>query len=94
MATVGERVSVVETKVEALSEKLDDVKKEVTNNHAEIKEQLKTMASASSTQHAELGRKLGDLEKFRDKWVYLVMGAFVVLSWAAGHLDKLIGYLK
>ena len=58
MATVSERVSVLETKVDNFSEKLDEVKEDVKESHTDIKSQLKTMYDASCSQHAELATKI------------------------------------
>lgn len=94
MATVAERVSVVETKVEAINDKIDDIKNDVRDNHADLKEQLKTMYDASCTQHAELAKKISSMEKFKDKWVYTVTGALIVLSWVTAHMDDIIKFFK
>jgi len=94
MATVAERVSVVETKVEAINEKIDDIKNDVRENHTELKEQLKTMYDASCTQHAELAKKISSMEKFKDKWVYTVTGCLIVLSWATAHFDDIMKIVK
>ena len=93
LVTLPERVSVVETKVDNIEEKIGDVKETIkgiehsieTHNTA-IKEQLDTMYDASCTQHAELNKKIGDLEKFKNKWMYLIIGGAVVLSWSIGHM--------
>jgi len=96
LVTLPERVSVVETKVDNIEEKISDVKddvKDLKNSMEEhniaIKEQLNTMYEASCTQHAELNKKIGDLEKFKNKWTYLILGGVVVLSWSLGHIGFL-----
>lgn len=89
MATVQERVGILETKVDGLNEKIDDVKGDVNTNHTDLKEQLKTMYDASCTQHAELAKKIKDLEGFKIKWTYLVLGGVAVLGWVSGHLETL-----
>lgn len=94
MATVAERVSVLETKVDNFSEKLDEVKVDVKDGHTDIKEQLKTMYEASCTQHAELASKIKDLEGFKMKWSYMVLGGFAVLGWVTGHIDVINNFLK
>ena len=94
MATVSERVSVLETKVDNFSEKLDTVKEDVKDSHEDIKSQLKTMYDASCTQHAELATKIKELEGFRMKWTYMILGGVAVLGWVSGHLDKITAVLK
>jgi tetrahydromethanopterin S-methyltransferase subunit B len=61
MATTVERRGIVETKVENLSEKMDELKVDVKDMHDcldrtrdDIKDQLKEMYDASCTQHAAL----------------------------------------
>lgn len=94
MATVTERVSVLETKIDNFDEKLDDLKTEVKESHEDIKTQLKTMYDASCTQHAELATKIKDLEGFKNKWVYTFLGGIAVLGWMSGNLDKILAVLK
>ena len=94
MATVSERVSVLETKVDNFSEKLDEVKEDVKESHSDIKSQLKTMYDASCTQHAELATKIKELEGFRMKWTYMILGGVAVLGWVSGHMDKITAFLK
>jgi len=53
MATVAERVSVLETKVDNFAEKMDDVKSDISTNQTTLLQTLKEMREASTTQHAE-----------------------------------------
>jgi SMC interacting uncharacterized protein involved in chromosome segregation len=94
MATVSERVSVLETKVDNFGDKLDEVKVDVKESHTDIKQQLKTMYDASCTQHAELATKIKDLEGFKMKWTYMVLGGAAVLGWVTGHIDSITAFLK
>jgi SMC interacting uncharacterized protein involved in chromosome segregation len=94
MATVAERVSVLETKVDNFGDKLDEVKVDVKESHSDIKEQLKTMYDASCSQHAELATKIKDLEGFKMKWTYMVLGGVAVLGWVSGHIDSISAFLK
>ena len=94
MATVAERVSVLETKVDNFGEKIDEVKLDVKEGHTDIKQQLKTMYDASCTQHAELATKIKDLEGFKMKWSYMVLGGLAVLGWVSGHIDSISAFLK
>ena len=81
MATVAERVSVLETKVENFNEKFDDIKQDITSNQASLLDTLKDMREASTTQHAEMAGKIKDLQTVKDKWIKYSM---VALAFAAG----------
>ena len=81
MASVAERVSVLETKVDNFNEKLDDVKKDITDNHSSLIDTLKEMRDESTAQHGELASKVKDLQQIKDKWMKYGM---VALAFAAG----------
>ena len=88
LAALPERVAVVEIKVEAINEKLSDIKSDVKEMHDcldntrdLLADKLKEMAEASNSQHAELASKIGDLEKVKNKWQQYVM---VLLAFGAG----------
>lgn len=101
MATTVERLGIVETKVENLSEKLDDLKVDVKEMHDCLDQtrdglmnKLDEMYGASCTQHSELAKKISDLEQFRLKWVYMIAGGIAVLGILSGHLDKVEKFFK
>jgi len=88
LATVPERVSVLETKVDNIEEKLDDIKLDVKDMHDcldrtrdGIMEQLSIMNKNSCDQHSELADKISELEKVKNKYT---MYAMVGLAFAAG----------
>lgn len=81
MATVAERVSVLETKVDNFAEKMDDVKSDIFTNQSTLLQTLKEMREASTHQHSEMSEKIKDLEGFRNKWIKYGM---VGLAFAAG----------
>jgi uncharacterized coiled-coil protein SlyX len=88
LAALPERVAVVEIKVEAINEKLTDIKADVKDMHDcldqtrdLLADKLKEMAEASNSQHSELAAKIGDLEKVKNKWQQYVM---VLLAFGAG----------
>lgn len=88
LAALPERVAVVEIKVEAINEKLSDIKADVKEMHDcldntrdLLANKLKDMAEASNSQHAELAAKIGDLEKVKNKWQQYVM---ILLAFGAG----------
>lgn len=85
MATQAERLAVVETKVTNLDEKIDDLKETIDDTKVSLSEKLDIMYQASCTQHAELAKKLTEVEKFKDKWTYLIMGGIAVIAWLTGH---------
>jgi len=99
MATTVERIGIVETKVENLSEKLDDLKIDVKDMHdcldktrGTLTEKLEEMYNASCSQHAELAAKIGDLEKIRQKVVWMVAGGVAVLGILSGHMEKILAF--
>ena len=97
MATTIERLGIVETKVENLNEKLDELKVDVKDMHDCLDQtrdsligKLDEMYSASCNQHAELATKISDLEKWKQKWVYMLAGGAVVISWVSAHADTVL----
>lgn len=92
MATTQERLSVVETKVQNLDDKIDELKMDVREGHKEVKDQLQTMYDASCSQHAALATELNALKKEKDKWVWFVGGAIAFLGWLSGHSDKILAF--
>ena len=93
MATQAERLSVVETKVENLVEKVETLREQTKENNEILKEQLDKMYEASCTQHAELAKKISGLEKVRDKITWMVAGGVALAGILFGHLDKIVAFL-
>lgn len=110
-----ERVSVLETKVETIDEKLDDLKVDVKDMHDcldrtrdQVNEKLDEMLGEyrsnrdrfyahadelhkiQTAQHHELADKISDLEKFRAKWTYLILGGVAVIGWISAYWDTAI----
>jgi chromosome segregation ATPase len=88
LAALPERVAVVEIKVEAINEKLLDIKADVKDMHDCLDQtrdlldkKLCEMSDASDRQHSELAAKIGDLEKVKNKYTTYAM---VGLAFAAG----------
>ena len=101
MATTVERLGIVETKVENLNEKMDNLKVDVKDMHDclditrdTLKAQLESMASASNSQHSSLAKEISTLKNQRDKWVWTVAGVLVALGWVSGHADTITKILK
>ena len=101
MATTVERLGVVETKVENLNEKIDELKVDVKEMHDcldktrdGLTEKLNEMYDASCSQHSALAKEISALKSQRDKWVWLGAGALAALGWASGHTDLLTMFVK
>jgi len=96
MATTVERLGIVETKVENLNEKMDDLKVDVKDMHdclgrtrEDLTGQLDKMYTASCDQHSALAQEISSLKSQRDRWVWTAAGGLVVLSWVSAHFDSL-----
>lgn len=101
MATTTERLGIVETKVENLNEKLDDLKVDVKDMHdcldrtrEIIESKLEQMYQSSCDQHAEMSKKISAIERFKDKWMYTFGGGMIVVSWASAHTESIMAILK
>jgi len=104
LAALPERVAVVEIKVEAINEKLSDIKADVKEMHDCLDQtrdlldkKLCEMAEQSNSQHADLYQKIGNLEKIKSKFTMYAMAA---LAFAAGtgwlnsvHLPQILKFL-
>ena len=91
-----ERLSVVETKVENLDEKIDELKIDVKDMHDcldrtrdELKHQLILMQVQSTDQHAELATEVGKLKTEKDRIVWTVAGGLIVISWITAHMETI-----
>ena len=97
MATAAERISVVETKVENLGEKLDELKVDVRDMHDcldktrnGLTEKLEEMYSASCSQHSELAKEISNIKSQRDRLVWTFAGVVAAGGFFAGHADKIL----
>ena len=101
MPTVAERVSVVEVQVANLDEKLDDVKLDVNRLGAGINQRLDQMYDASCNQHAELASsiksthteldaKISELQQFKQKLMYMILGGLAVIGFVSGHFSSIV----
>ena len=88
LAALPERVAVVEIKVEAINDKLSDIKFDVREMHDcldqtrdLLAEKLSEMSLASEAQHTDLYKKINELEKIKSK---VTMYSMVGLAFAAG----------
>ena len=114
-----ERVSVLETKVEVIDEKLDELKVDVKDMHDcldrtrdQVNEKLDIMLTEyrdnrdkfyahanklheeQTAQHNELADKITDLEQFRAKWTYLILGGIAVLGWVSAYWETVVKILE
>ena len=97
MATTAERLGIVETKVENLNGKMDELKVDLRDVHDcldrtrnDLTEKLDKMYNASCTQHSALSAEISNLKKEKDKVVWFVGGAIAILGWLSGHSDKIL----
>jgi len=95
MATVVERVGVLETKVQHIDEKIDDIKIDIKDMHDCLDNTRDTLAGTlaamrteATGQHNELAAKISEIEKSKDKlMLYGAIGAAFIAG--AGWFDKL-----
>jgi chaperonin cofactor prefoldin len=86
MATVAERVGVLETKVNHIDEKIDDIKIDIKDMHDcldntrdSLAGTLAAMRTEATGQHNELAAKISEIEKSKDKlMLYGAIGAAFV----------------
>lgn len=100
MATTVERIGVVETKVENLSDKLDELKVDVKDMHDCLDKtrdgltaKLEEMYDVSCTQHAALAKEISNIKSQRDKLVWTFAGIIAAGGFFAGHADKILKIL-
>jgi len=118
MATIEERVGVVETKVTYLGEKIDDLKQDVKSVHDAVEsisddmdkkldkmldiynvnrdtyyEKLEENKEEAKKANTKVLEKLDNLEDFKNRWVYLITGAAIVIGFVMGHLSDLVRVL-
>lgn len=119
MPTQAERLSVVETKVENINEKLGELKVDVKDMHdcldqtrdsvlaqldvmtgeyrtnaAKYYEHAEELNKQQSAQHHQLADKISELEKFKNKWMYMFLGGAAAVGWITGHIDKIASFIK
>jgi hypothetical protein len=101
MASTAERIGIVETKVENLNEKMDELKVDVRDMHDcldktrdGLTEKLNEMYDASCSQHSALAKEISALKSQRDKWIWTSAGIVAAMGWVSGHTEliaKLFG---
>jgi archaellum component FlaC len=100
-ASTAERLGIVETKVANLNEKVDDIKVDIKDMHDcldrtrdDLSSTLQLMRQESSSQHDTLASKIEEMEKFKNKWMYMLLGGVAVLGWVSGHMDIITKIFK
>lgn len=100
MATTTERLGIVETKVQNLDEKIDELKIDVKEMHDcldktrdSLTEKLSTMYDASCNQHKSLAKEINALKSQRDKWLWTAAGAIAAMGWISGHAATIIKFI-
>ena len=119
MPTQAERLSVVETKVQHVDEKLDELKTDVKDMHdcldntrdllsaklekmqeeyransGKFFEHTDKLHAEDVMSHGKLSERIGELEKLKNKWMYMILGGAAVLGWVTGHIDLIASFLK
>jgi uncharacterized coiled-coil DUF342 family protein len=94
LATLPERVAVVETKVQQIENKIDDLKADVKDMHDcldntrdLLDKKLSEMAESSNKQHDEIFEKIAGLEKIKSKVTMYAMAALAFFA-GAGWLNS------
>ena len=82
-----ERIGILETKVENLEEKIDDLKVSVKENATDVKQQLKTMYEASCAQHEQLSRDIQGIRKIHDNALVIAAVLGPILTFLATLID-------
>ena len=100
MATTTERLGVVETKVQNLDEKIDELKIDVKEMHDcldktrdSLTSKLNEMYDASCSQHKSLAEEINALKSQRDKWLWTAAGAIAAMGWISGHAATIIKFI-
>ena len=88
------RIAVLEIKVLNINEKIDDLKHDVKDLHDcldrtrdLLRDELKVMREEATTQYNSLSKKFNALENFKNKSMYMGIGAALVIGWILGHSE-------
>ena len=96
MTTIAERVSIAETQVANLDEKLADLKQDISllqrcinDNRDDLINAIAELKQESSDQHAVLAGKISHLERLREKYTYLIIGGVATAGFFVGHFTTI-----
>lgn len=73
---------------------LDIMTDEYRTNAAKYYAHADKLNDQQTAQHNELAAKIGEIEKFKNKWMYMILGGAAVLGWVTGHIDTIVKILK
>jgi uncharacterized coiled-coil protein SlyX len=90
MISQPERIVRLETQVEHITEKIDDLKDCLTDSHNKLIDQLDHVREENTREHNKVMAQLDDLKDFKNKWVWVGGAALTVLSLVFGHLESII----
>jgi len=82
-----ERIGILETKVENIEEKIDDLKVEIRENAQEVKVELNKMYTASCAQHEQLSKDINGIKKIHDNALLLAAVLGPILTFIATLID-------
>jgi len=93
MPTTNERVAVLETKMDGVTEKIDDLRITLNESHTKLINQLDHVREENSKEHAKVMNLLDDLTRFKDKWVWIGGIGLSIISLIFGHLETIIKFI-
>lgn len=69
-----------------LDGKLDTMLTEYRDNRDKFYDHANYLNEIQTSQHNELAEKISELERFKNKWMYIGIGVIAALGWL-GHVD-------
>lgn len=94
LATLPERVAVLEVQVTNIDEKIDTINQGMCENQKNLLDTLKEMRDTSVSQHNDMAAKIKDLEGFKNKWIRLTMMGLAFAAGAGWFRQDLSGIIK
>lgn len=105
VANLNEKVDEIKVDIKDMHDCLDQTRDRVLAQLDIMTDEYRTNASKyyahadklndqQTAQHNELAAKIGEIEKFKNKWMYMILGGAAVLGWVTGHIDTIIKILK
>ena len=77
-----------------LAAKLEKMQDEYRVNSSKFFEHTDKLHEEDVATDKKLAAKIEDLEKFKNKWMYMIMGGIAVFGFVSGHLSSLANLLK
>lgn len=72
---------------------LDVMTSEYRTNAANYYQHADKLNAQQTAQHEELADKIAELEKFKQKWLWMSAGGLVVVGWISSHMDLVVKLL-